>query len=94
MPRRVFDDTLQPQLAASAGDLGREAYEANTADKPGADDSHRGDQAGTSPIWRAPEPRNAPPGQHRKDAAEVKLGEDPKFHHGKQGAGGAGVGSQ
>ncbi len=83
MPRRV-DDFKQPERAATAGDLGREAYEANKHDRPGTDDTHRGDQAGTAPIWQSPEAENAPPGQHRKDAQEVKMGQDPKPHHGTQ----------
>ncbi|MFZ5826002.1 MAG: hypothetical protein ACOY94_17030 [Bacillota bacterium] len=83
MPRRV-DDSYQPKIALTASDLGEEAYRANLKDKPGRDNTHRGDQAGTVPIWQSPEARNAPPGQHRKDAQEVKMGRDPKPHHGTQ----------
>lgn len=79
MPRRV-DDFHQPKLAKTAADLGEEAYRANLADKPGRDDTHRGDQAGTVPEWKRPEPRNSPPGQHRKDAQEIKIGQDWKIH--------------
>lgn len=84
MPRRI-DDFKQPGLAPSAGDLGREAYEANKADQPGQDHTHLGDQAGLVSAWEAPEAENAPPGQRRKDAQEVKMGEDPKPEHGKEG---------
>lgn len=83
MPRRV-DDFEQPQLAPTAGDLGREAYEANKDDNPGRDHTNRGDQAGTVATWEAPEAENAPPGQRTKDAQEVKIGQDPKPHHGTQ----------
>lgn len=78
MPRRV-DDVKQPKLAPTAADLGEEAYRANLADQEGPDATRLGDQAGTVPSWKAPEPRNAPPGQRRKDAQEIKLGEDIKL---------------
>lgn len=79
MPRRV-DDFKQPKLAPTAADLGEEAYRANLADEPGRDNTHLGDQAGTVPQWKRPEPRNSPPGQHRKDAQEIKIGQDWKIH--------------
>lgn len=85
MPRRV-DDFEQPQLAPSAGDLGREAYQANKDDKPGRDNTHRGDQAGTVSSWEAPEAENSPPGQSRKEAQQLKLGQDIKNNHGKAGS--------
>lgn len=78
MPRRV-DEFKQPQLAPTASDLGEEAYHANIQDRPGKDATHLGDQAGTVPEWQSPEARNAPPGQERKDAQEVKLGKDWKI---------------
>lgn len=83
MPRRV-DDFKQPELAPTAGDLGREAYQAYKDDTPGRDNTHLGDQAGTVAAWEAPEAENAPPGQRRKDAQEVKIGQDVKPHHGTQ----------
>ncbi|HLN65073.1 MAG TPA: hypothetical protein VK464_26430 [Symbiobacteriaceae bacterium] len=79
MPRRV-EHYQQPKLAPTAGDLGEEAYQANLSDTAGQDDTHRGDQAGTVPQWKQPQPHNAPPGQHRKDAQEIKLGQDWKIH--------------
>lgn len=79
MPRRVFDPPPQGQLAPTAADLGEEAYRANLdAQKP----EHHGTTAGTNPEWLAPEARNAPPGQHREDAQEVKLGQDFKRQRG------------
>jgi hypothetical protein len=79
MPKRLHDQH-QPQLGATASDLGEEAYQANLRDKPGPDNTASGHQAGVWPQWRAPEPRNSPPGQHRKDAQEIKIGEDWKIH--------------
>lgn len=79
MPRRV-DDQYQPKLAPTAADLGEEAYRANLEDHPGKDRTHRGDQAGTVPQWKQPQPHNAPPGQERKDAQEIKIGQDWKIH--------------
>ncbi|MGE5674147.1 MAG: hypothetical protein ACM3XM_09685 [Mycobacterium leprae] len=76
MPRRV-DDIRQPERAPTAGDLGMEAYQANLDDTPGKDPTI-GDTAGSVPPWKAPQAHNAPPGQHRKDAAEIKLGRDVK----------------
>lgn len=78
MPRRVFDET-QRKLAPTAADLGEEAYRANRdAEQPEA----HGTPAGTVPYWKAPGARNAPPGQEREDAQEVKLGHDIKRQRG------------
>jgi len=74
MPRRVFDET-QGKLAPTAADLGEEAYQANLRDHGPA--SH-GETAGTVPTWQHPEAENAPPGQSREDAQEVKIGQDFK----------------
>lgn len=79
MPRRV-DDFKQPKLGHTAADLGEEAYRANLADQPGTDDTRQGDTAGVVPTWKRPEARNSPPGQHRKDAQEIKIGHDWKIH--------------
>lgn len=73
MPRRV-DDEYQPKLAPTAADLGEEAYQANLA----APDHTHDETAGTVPVWKRPEARNAPPGQHRSDTAQVRIGEDVK----------------
>lgn len=81
MPSKRLDDAYQPKLGLTAADLGEEAYRANLADHPGEDPPHGGD-AGTVPIWQSPEARNAPPGQHREDAQEIKLGEDVKPQRG------------
>jgi hypothetical protein len=75
MPRRIRHHA-QPQIAPSAGDLGREAYQANLADQPGPDLSADGDQAGTVPVWRHAEPKNTQHGEHRNDAQARKLGQD------------------
>lgn len=78
MPRRVFDET-QGKLAPTAADLGEEAYRANLdATRP----EPHGTEAGTVPSWKAPEARNTPPGQHREDAQEVKIGYDLKRQRG------------
>jgi len=58
----------QPERAPSAGDLGREAYEAARRDASGKDPTRRDDRVGTSPIWQSPEVEKAPPGQHRNEA--------------------------
>lgn len=76
MPRPL-NDLNQPQRAPSAGDLGREAYEANRHDPSGLDPTGRGERAGTTPIWQSPEPENAPPGQNRKKGGEVRMGREP-----------------
>jgi hypothetical protein len=77
MPRRV-EHHAQPQIAPTAGDLGLEAYNANLRHhEPGFDSpTYDGETAGTVPVWKHPEPENAPPGQHRQDAQEVKMGLD------------------
>jgi|GEM_PF-1553845 len=83
MPRRV-DDFRQPELAPTAADLGKEAYEANLADRPGEDATHLGDTAGIVPQWKQPQAHNSPPGQQRKDAQEIKIGQDIKIHDTKE----------
>lgn len=75
MPKRV-DDFRQPTQAPTAADLGQEAYQASLSDRPGEHAPALGDQAGTVPQWKRPEPRNAPPGQQQKDTQAIKLGRD------------------
>lgn len=76
MPRRV-NDFKQPRLAPSAAELGEEAYRANLQDQDGPGEWGN-ETAGTVPVWKHPEPRNAPPGQHRSGGPVIKLGQDPK----------------
>ncbi|MEW8977215.1 MAG: hypothetical protein AB2385_02325 [Symbiobacterium sp.] len=73
MPRPLHD-LKQPQLGPTAGDLGQSAYEANLRDSPGPDESPR--YEATVRPWEAPEPRNPPPGQKRKDGPELRLGQE------------------
>jgi hypothetical protein len=83
MPRRI-EHYKQPQLAPTAGDLGEEAYEANIAHHdPSHDATNLGDTAGVVPQWKQPQAHNSPPGQSRKDAQEIRIGQDIKVHEAK-----------
>jgi hypothetical protein len=71
VPRRIHHSGQHRSMGASAGDLGLEAYEANTHD------SGRPPESPTIvPAWQSPEPSNAPPEQHRSNAHEPQIGTD------------------